>query len=426
DIKPQNILFRRDGCPVLVDYGFIYHVTNKAEKSSILASVTDVGEKPSGPGTPLYMSPAADERNYEPSTDIAALGYIFYELLTGRIANIRDEKDSPTKSILLERRKNSMPVPPHDHDAQVPIPLSDLCMEMIGWKDNVRSIPIKNAYQVVDRIEQFLANSKAVTTAPNNNLARTSLFAALSCVALAGVVAYPYMMPRSTPTTVVVGQPTTTELYRAIRNDLRAVPNRPTTTRYIRLDLVPHSYREAVRDSLTSIFGTNIRALQDMPLLLALDLSATGWTNDTWKQVTGDAYPYRMTPGAFPNNGEWADLVNEVQNNLLDRQIPCVRGDWLLDYLSSPVAKELRPKGWNNSADDIAQRYREIQINLEIAGIETGLGAEEFTRRSILIEDRNRLPKAILDVMDGQSINRSDWENSFQKILLPMRIGAIR
>jgi serine/threonine-protein kinase PpkA len=75
DLKPQNILFRDDGRPVLVDFGLARSVgthTTLTRHGQVLA-------------TPRYMSPeqcmgkAADQRS-----DLYSLGVIFYEILTGR------------------------------------------------------------------------------------------------------------------------------------------------------------------------------------------------------------------------------------------------------------------------------------------------------------------------------------------------------
>ncbi|MGH8766364.1 MAG: serine/threonine-protein kinase, partial [Burkholderiales bacterium] len=75
DLKPQNIMFRESGRPVLVDFGL-------AKDLGSDTSLTRHGEVMA---TPRYMSPEqclgqqADARS-----DLYSLGVIFYEMLTGQ------------------------------------------------------------------------------------------------------------------------------------------------------------------------------------------------------------------------------------------------------------------------------------------------------------------------------------------------------
>ena len=75
DLKPQNILFRDNGRPAIVDFGL-------ARNIDAASSLTEVGEVIA---TPRYMSPEqcqgfpADARS-----DLYSLGAIFYEMLSGR------------------------------------------------------------------------------------------------------------------------------------------------------------------------------------------------------------------------------------------------------------------------------------------------------------------------------------------------------
>jgi tRNA A-37 threonylcarbamoyl transferase component Bud32 len=75
DLKPQNILFRGNGRPVLVDFGL-------AKSVGVHTTLTRHGQVIA---TPRYMSPEqclgkpADHRS-----DLYSLGVIFYEMLTGR------------------------------------------------------------------------------------------------------------------------------------------------------------------------------------------------------------------------------------------------------------------------------------------------------------------------------------------------------
>jgi len=75
DLKPGNIMLRKDGSIALIDFGL-------AKKAKLESEITGTGEIF---GTPYYMSPeqghgsSVDERS-----DIYSLGIIFYEMLTGQ------------------------------------------------------------------------------------------------------------------------------------------------------------------------------------------------------------------------------------------------------------------------------------------------------------------------------------------------------
>ncbi len=96
DIKPSNILIRRDGTPVLADFGL-------AKMAGSLRRLTGSGTVM---GTPEYMSPeqAADEP-LGPRSDLYSLGVVAYEMLTGRVPF---GADTPA-AILLSHVTKAMP-----------------------------------------------------------------------------------------------------------------------------------------------------------------------------------------------------------------------------------------------------------------------------------------------------------------------------
>lgn len=74
DVKPANILFRKDGTPLLTDFGI-------AKQTDFDKDLTSTGIFL---GSPNYVSPEqADGRNVDGRSDIYSLGCIFYEMLTG-------------------------------------------------------------------------------------------------------------------------------------------------------------------------------------------------------------------------------------------------------------------------------------------------------------------------------------------------------
>ena len=74
DLKPGNIMLRKDGSIALIDFGL-------AKKAKLENEITDKGEIF---GTPYYMSPEQGHGNgVDERSDIYSLGVIFYEMLTG-------------------------------------------------------------------------------------------------------------------------------------------------------------------------------------------------------------------------------------------------------------------------------------------------------------------------------------------------------
>ena len=72
DMKPQNILVAKGGVVKLCDFGFARAMSSN---TLVLTSIK---------GTPLYMSPElVEEKPYDHTADLWALGCILYELATG-------------------------------------------------------------------------------------------------------------------------------------------------------------------------------------------------------------------------------------------------------------------------------------------------------------------------------------------------------
>jgi serine/threonine-protein kinase PpkA len=83
DIKPDNIMFRWDGTPVLMDFGIAKIYEDKKNKNIESRELTFTGQSM---GTVHYMSPeqCIGKKDIEGRSDIYSLGAVLYEMLTGK------------------------------------------------------------------------------------------------------------------------------------------------------------------------------------------------------------------------------------------------------------------------------------------------------------------------------------------------------
>jgi serine/threonine protein kinase len=82
DIKPQNILFRENGQPVLTDFGIA-----KTLGASTIMTRTGLSL-----GTPRYMSPEQIRgQGVDARADLYSFGVLFYEMLTGSVPYTADD-----------------------------------------------------------------------------------------------------------------------------------------------------------------------------------------------------------------------------------------------------------------------------------------------------------------------------------------------
>jgi serine/threonine-protein kinase PpkA len=96
DIKPQNILFRKDGSPVLTDFGIARFVDDTMQLTAPGFTV----------GSPLYMSPERIMgKKIDARSDLYSLGVLFYQMLTAQLPYQADN------SIGVALKQCSAPIP---------------------------------------------------------------------------------------------------------------------------------------------------------------------------------------------------------------------------------------------------------------------------------------------------------------------------
>ena len=148
DIKPGNIMLRRDGRPVLLDFGL---------------AVTDL--EATGPdgnvaGTPAYMSPEqarGEGHRVDGRTDIYCLGVVLYQLLAGR-RPFRAKNFSE----LLRKITEDEPQPLRQLAPDVPEKLEAICMRAMSKKMQDR---FTTASDFADALRKLASSVAAPLTA---------------------------------------------------------------------------------------------------------------------------------------------------------------------------------------------------------------------------------------------------------------------
>ncbi|HEX7500638.1 MAG TPA: protein kinase [Polyangia bacterium] len=128
DLKPENILIRKDGTPVLVDFGLVFSFGGMGRETLELADA--------GSGTFAYMAPEQRrERFVDARADLFSLGCILYESLTGALpfglAGVRELAPDPQPPSAL------VPETPAALDTLIMRLLTRSPHDRIGYADDV-------------------------------------------------------------------------------------------------------------------------------------------------------------------------------------------------------------------------------------------------------------------------------------------------
>ena len=105
DVKPGNIMYRRDGTPVLLDMGLLKRLDSEAvtRRNDLLLSVVD--GKAVGVGTPRYAAPEQFiGGEISPAADIHALGMLINECFQGELKGCWEKIVARATSSIPERR----------------------------------------------------------------------------------------------------------------------------------------------------------------------------------------------------------------------------------------------------------------------------------------------------------------------------------
>lgn len=142
DVKPANMLLRKDGHLLLSDFGIV----------KILEGTTNLTRVGTGIGTPQYMSPEQGTgQPVDASSDIYSLGIVLFHCLTGRVPF---NADSPL-TITVKHLNEPLPVE-FLHHVGVPAQIEQIILKMCA-----KSPPER--YQSTNEVIRELVRAAAAT-----------------------------------------------------------------------------------------------------------------------------------------------------------------------------------------------------------------------------------------------------------------------
>jgi serine/threonine protein kinase len=125
DLKPQNIMVKEDGEPVIMDFGLARGFGSGATRLTATGAAL---------GTPVYMSPEQikGQKDIGPRTDVYSLGVILYELLTGK------PPFSGNAATVLTHILYKQPIPPSERLPALGARYDRLCMKALAKNPDER------------------------------------------------------------------------------------------------------------------------------------------------------------------------------------------------------------------------------------------------------------------------------------------------
>ncbi len=108
DVKPGNILFERNGEPLLTDFGIAKRLTMDQDLTSTGVFL----------GSPNYMAPEqAEDGPIDGRADIYSLGVILYEMLAGE----KPYKSESVIDVIVQHKQAPVPILPEEHKVYQPL-----------------------------------------------------------------------------------------------------------------------------------------------------------------------------------------------------------------------------------------------------------------------------------------------------------------
>jgi serine/threonine-protein kinase PpkA len=157
DIKPDNVMFREDGSPVILDFGIV-----KQKGGSGADKMTQTGTIV---GTTAYMSPEqAMGKELDEGSDIYSLGIMFYELLAGRVPFHGDS----AVAVLMKHVNEAPPPLPEFVSVFQPIIDRALAKKRDDRYPRARAM-IEHIQELAPEIQQLMARQQEAFTQAGSN-----------------------------------------------------------------------------------------------------------------------------------------------------------------------------------------------------------------------------------------------------------------
>ncbi|MEZ5427630.1 MAG: protein kinase [Pyrinomonadaceae bacterium] len=172
DIKPDNIMIRKDGIVKILDFGLAKLTERKIDEDTGLEATTFAKVKTTPGlvmGTPQYMSPEqASGKDIDERTDIWSLGVVFYEMIAGHLPFEGESIMEIIGSILKEEPK------PLDGN-EVPPEIKKIITKTLNKDKNDRYQNAEELLVVLKSVRQELElkNKLVRKTTPNKEDAKT-------------------------------------------------------------------------------------------------------------------------------------------------------------------------------------------------------------------------------------------------------------
>ncbi len=151
DLKPANILIKKDGTPILTDFG--------------LARVRDASEQLTGEGaflgTPAYMAPeqvATDLGPVTERTDLYSLGVVLFQMVTGRLP-----LEGSTMQIIAHHLEQKPAPPPSAFHPGIDPALDAIIRRAMAYRPDDRYADV-SAFS--GALKEWLRTTKDVPAAP--------------------------------------------------------------------------------------------------------------------------------------------------------------------------------------------------------------------------------------------------------------------